>query len=124
MNMFYSISSAKIPATIIINESLNEIRKKSYFCRFKFVPAAFRGIFSPTRIVRQKPTYYGKHQRSKAVKVVDSLNPYIASANVRLVLDLVASRSGVGLALRCLSFLEMDVQNNWKPFKPVMQFIR
>ena len=56
--------------------------------------------------------------------MVDSLNPYIASANVRLILDLVASRAGVGLALRCLSFLEMDVQNNWNPFKPVLQYIR
>lgn len=88
------------------------------------MPSAFRGIFAPSRKVRQKPTHHGRRQRSKPVKVVDSLNPYIASANVRLVLDLVASRSGVGLALRCLSFLEMDVQNNWKPFKPFMQFIR
>ena len=40
------------------------------------------------------------------------------------VLDLIAARAGVGLALRCLSFLELDVQNNWKPFKPVLQFIR
>ena len=98
--------------------------KISYLSRFDFVPSAFRSIFPPSRKARQKPSNYGKHQRSKPVKVVDSLNPYIASANVRLVLDLVASRSGVGLALRCLSFLEMDVQNNWKPFKPVMQFLR
>ena len=69
-------------------------------------------------------TQNSKQQRRKLVKVVDSLNPYIASANVRLILDLIATRSGVGLALRCLSFLEMDVQNNWKPFKPVLQYIR
>ena len=65
-----------------------------------------------------------KHNKSKIVQVVDCLNPYVASANIRLVLDLVASRAGVGLALRCLSFLEIDVQNNWKPFKPMLQFIR
>ena len=80
--------------------------------------------FMPSRNNQHKPTQFSRNQKRKLVKVVDSLNPYIASANVRLILDLIATRAGVGLALRCLSFLEMDVQNNWKPFKPVLQYIR
>ena len=67
-------------------------------------------LFVSSNSHREKSTQYSRHQKHKLVKVVDSLNPYIASANVRLILDLVASRAGVGLALRCLSFLEMDVQ--------------
>ncbi len=33
-------------------------------------------------------------------RVLESLNPYASNPNLRLVLDLVALRSGVGLALR------------------------
>ena len=94
------------------------------FCRFSFVPDVFSRLFNQNKRKQNRSTFLGKQQRQRTVKVVDSLNPYIASANVRLVLDLIAARAGVGLALRCLSFLELDVQNNWKPFKPVLQFIR
>ena len=88
------------------------------------VPSSLMSYFMPQTNNQQKSTQFSRNQKRKLVKVVDSLNPYIASANVRLILDLVATRAGVGLALRCLSFLEMDVQNNWKPFKPVLQYIR
>ena len=88
------------------------------------IPSSLMSYFMPPTNNRQKSTQFSRNQKRKLVKVVDSLNPYIASANVRLILDLIATRAGVGLALRCLSFLEMDVQNNWKPFKPVLQYIR
>ena len=101
-----------------------EYYKNAMFCRFSFVPDVFSRLFDQKKRTQNRSTFLGKQQRPRTVKVVDSLNPYIASANVRLVLDLIAARAGVGLALRCLSFLELDVQNNWKPFKPVLQFIR
>ena len=59
----------------------------------------------------------------KTEKVVDTLNPYSNSQNIKLILDLVACRAGVGLALKLLAFLEVDVQNNWKPFKPQISFV-
>ena len=57
-------------------------------------------------------------------KVLRVLNPYLSSLNIRLILDLVAARSGgVGVALQLLAFLEVDVQNNWRPFKPELQLV-
>eukprot|EP00096_Caligus_rogercresseyi_P015671 TRINITY_DN813_c2_g1_i1.p1 TRINITY_DN813_c2_g1~~TRINITY_DN813_c2_g1_i1.p1 ORF type:complete len:682 (+),score=185.01 TRINITY_DN813_c2_g1_i1:292-2337(+) len=53
----------------------------------------------------------------RAERILDALNPYISSENIQLVLDLLAYRAGVGVALRTLSHLEIDVQNNWKPFR-------
>ena len=32
-------------------------------------------------------------------------------------------RSGLGVALRNLAFLEIDVHNNWRPFRPQISFI-
>ena len=46
-----------------------------------------------------------------------------ASSNLRLALDLVASRMGLGSALQLLAFLETDVHNNWRPFKPYIDFV-
>ena len=54
--------------------------------------------------------------------MVDALNPYTASPNIRLILDMVAYKSGLGLALRSLAFLEIDVHNNWRPFRPQIGF--
>ena len=33
------------------------------------------------------------------------------------------SRSGLGVALRNLAFLEIDVHNNWRPFRPQINFV-
>ena len=64
------------------------------------------------------------YSNKKTEKVVRVLNPYMSSLNVRLILDLVAARSGgVGVALRLLAFLEVDVMTNWKPFKPEIQIL-
>ena len=58
-------------------------------------------------------------------KVVQVLNPYMSSPNLKLILDLAAARSGgVGIALQLLAFLEVDVQNNWRPFKPEIHFVK
>ena len=32
-------------------------------------------------------------------------------------------RSGLGVALRNLAFLEIDVHNNWRPFRPQISFV-
>ncbi len=50
-------------------------------------------------------------------RVLESLNPYASNGNLKLILDLVALRSGVGLALKCLALMEADVDSNWRPFK-------
>ena len=59
----------------------------------------------------------GKSAKYSAHRVLGSLNPYAASANIRLVLDLVAAKSGIGLAFKCLAAIEVDVQSNWRPQK-------
>ena len=59
----------------------------------------------------------------KTENVVSVLNPYKSSRNMGLVLDLIACRAGIGVALKLLAFLEVDVQNNWKPFKPQASFV-
>ncbi|CAB4056773.1 unnamed protein product [Lepeophtheirus salmonis] len=53
----------------------------------------------------------------RAERILDALNPYVSSENIQLVLDLLAYRAGVGVALRTLAHLEIDVQNNWRPFR-------
>ena len=58
----------------------------------------------------------------KTERVVNSLNPYTSSADVKLLLDLVANNTNLGVALKLLAFLELDIANNWKPFKPQMTF--
>lgn len=55
-------------------------------------------------------------------RIIDALNPYTASPNIRLILDMVAYKSGLGVALRNLAFLEIDVHNNWRPFRPQISF--
>lgn len=55
-------------------------------------------------------------------RIIDALNPYTASPNIRLILDMVAYKSGLGVALRNLAFLEIDVHNNWRPFRPQIAF--
>ena len=59
----------------------------------------------------------GKSAKYSAHRVLGSLNPYAASENIRLVLDLVAAKSGIGLAFKCLAAIEVDVQSNWRPQK-------
>lgn len=56
-------------------------------------------------------------QKHSAQRVLDSLNPYSASDDLRLILDLIAYKSGLGLALKVLAGLEVDVMNNWRPHK-------
>ena len=48
-------------------------------------------------------------------QVLPSLNPYTASPDLKLLLDLLASRAGLGLSLRCLAFLESDLGHSWAP---------
>ena len=36
---------------------------------------------------------------------------------------MVAHKSGLGVALRNLAFLEIDVHNNWRPFRPNLSFV-
>ena len=59
----------------------------------------------------------GRSAKYSAHRVLGSLNPYAASENIRLVLDLVAAKSGIGLAFKCLAAIEVDVQSNWRPQK-------
>ena len=59
----------------------------------------------------------GKSAKYSAHRVLGSLNPYAASENIRLVLDLVAAKNGIGLAFKCLAAIEVDVQSNWRPQK-------
>ena len=59
----------------------------------------------------------GRGAKYSAHRVLGSLNPYSASENIRLVLDLVAAKSGIGLAFKCLAAIEVDVQSNWRPQK-------
>ena len=49
------------------------------------------------------------------VQVLSSLNPYNTSQDLKLLLDLIASKSGSGLALRCLAKLETDFSDSWCP---------
>ena len=56
-------------------------------------------------------------------RIVDALNPYTASPNIHLILDMIAYKSGLGVALRNLAFLEIDVHNNWRPFRPQINFV-
>ena len=37
--------------------------------------------------------------------------------------DCLFARSGLGVALRNLAFLEIDVHNNWRPFRPQISFV-
>ena len=53
--------------------------------------------------------------RQRTEQLLPSLNPHSSSPDLRLVLDLLASRSGLGLALRCLAFLEADFSQSWAP---------
>lgn len=54
---------------------------------------------------------------SRPHRVLNSLNPYSGSQNIRLVMDLIAAKCGVGLAFKCLASVEPDVRENWKPLK-------
>lgn len=49
------------------------------------------------------------------VQVLSSLNPYNTSQDLKLLLDLIATKSGSGLALRCLAKLETDFSDSWSP---------
>ena len=36
---------------------------------------------------------------------------------------MVAHKSGLGVALRNLAFLEIDIHNNWRPFRPQLGYV-
>ena len=44
--------------------------------------------------------------------------------NVDIFYTIAYFRSGIGVALRILAFLEIDVHNNWRPFRPQLKFIQ
>ena len=49
------------------------------------------------------------------VQILPSLNPYNTSPDLKLILDLIAAKSGSGLALRILATLEHDFNQSWAP---------
>lgn len=51
----------------------------------------------------------------KPVQVLPELNPYNTSPDLKLLLDLLSSKSGSGLALRVLAKLESDFAESWTP---------
>ena len=68
-------------------------------------------------IVRGRAVPTPPFANRKSEQILDNLNPYDSSPDLRLLLDLISWRSGLGLALKTLAALEVDVQNNWRPFK-------
>ena len=48
-------------------------------------------------------------------KVLPLLNPYNSSPDLKLLLDLIATKSGSGLAIRCLAMMETDFAESWAP---------
>ena len=63
-----------------------------------------RGRSVPSPLAQERPE-----------QVLPCLNPHSSSPDLQLLLDLLASRSGLGLALRCLAFLETDFSQSWAP---------
>ena len=51
----------------------------------------------------------------KPVQVLPELNPYNTSPDLKLLLDLLSSKCGSGLALRVLAKLEADFAESWAP---------
>ena len=52
---------------------------------------------------------------NKPVQVLPLLNPYDTSPDLKLLLDLIATKSGCGLAVRCLATMEPDFAESWTP---------
>lgn len=48
-------------------------------------------------------------------QVLPALNPYSSSKDLCLLLDLLATKAGTGIALRCLAGLETDLADSWAP---------
>ena len=63
-----------------------------------------RGRSVPSPVENHRP-----HQ------VLPALNPYSSSKDLRLLLDLLATKVGTGIALRCLAGLETDLADSWAP---------
>jgi len=61
-----------------------------------------RGRSVPSPVENHRP-----HQ------VLPPLNPYASSRDLRLLLDLLATKVGTGIALRCLAGLETDLADSW-----------
>ena len=61
-----------------------------------------RGRSVPSPVENHRP-----HQ------VLPPLNPYSSSRDLRLLLDLLATKVGTGIALRCLAGLETDLADSW-----------
>ena len=61
-------------------------------------------------------------EKHKPVQVLSSLNPYNSSPDLKLLLDLIASKAGSGLAIKCLAKLEADFASNWAPTGVQVEF--
>jgi len=82
--------------------------------------------YSFSRLMRHYSLYLGKVDvaRGRSVpspvedhrpcQVLPPLNPYSASRDLRLLLDLLATKVGAGIALRCLAGLETDLAESWE----------
>ena len=80
-----------------------------------------------SRLLRQYSSYLAKVDvaRGRSVpcplnqlrshQILPRLNPHSSSPDLTLLLDLLATRSGLGLALRCLACLEEDFSQSWAP---------
>ena len=79
---------------------------------------------SPFQMLAESGIIPKRNSKTSIERIVDALNPYTASPNIRLILDLIAYKSGIGVALRILAFLEIDVHNNWRPFRPSLKFVK
>jgi len=54
-------------------------------------------------------------ENHRPVQVLSLLNPYNSSPDLKLLLDLIATKSGSGLAIRCLAMMETDFAESWAP---------
>ncbi|TRY63378.1 hypothetical protein TCAL_09031 [Tigriopus californicus] len=68
-------------------------------------------------VIRGRSVPSPPFRKRSSERVLDSLNPYVSSPNIRLILDLLAFRHGLGVGLKTLAALEIDVQNNWRPLR-------
>lgn len=72
-------------------------------------------------VIRGRSVPSPPFRKKSSERVLDSLNPYESSPNIRLILDLLAFRHGLGVGLKTLAALEIDVQNNWRPLRLTVQ---
>ena len=106
-------------------EQYSIILNKIDVARGRCVPVPSKLMHSSRFSIPNSPLNMLHRSSSKTSleRIVDALNPYTASPNIRLILDMIAYKSGLGVALRNLAFLEIDVHNNWRPFRPQINFV-